>query len=126
MEQYNNASDSKMKSVDLLLNSILHEPTPLVHTVVPAVQTVVKRQRVLQAIDNRYNENRAPSLSHLSGHATLNLTDKEGRRYWSVEDVKFNRAFVEAITKSSDFKPGDVMMWVRPKKAVTEEERAMK
>src|ERR1700716_1342892 len=108
MEQYNNASDSKMKSVDALLDSILHEPTPLVQTVVPAVQAAgTERQRVLQVVADKYNENRAPSLKHLSGYAPLNLTDEEGRRYWSVEDVKFNRAFVNAITKSSDFKPGD-------------------
>jgi hypothetical protein len=129
MALYAKAANSSSKSVDSLLNDILHEPTPLSFTRIPLNslrRTQTLPPRIRPQIDDLYNENRAPTLQYLLQFNTVNLTDEEGHRYWLVEDVKINRGFVEAVMNSDEFRPDDIMLWVRPKVAVTEEDKAMK
>lgn len=104
--------------------SVFHEPCPLHQTNIPLTRPATAPSTVRPIIDYTYDSNRAPPYQLLSKCPSINLTDDDGRIYWLVEDVKFHAPFCKAIMTSNDVKQGDIMMWVRPKKATTEEGRA--
>lgn len=88
---------------------------------------ILKRRRTIGPavqLSHIYNHNPAPTYSYLSNFLSITLTDEEGRKYWAATDVKFNKSFYDAVMNSSDRHRSDVMLWVRPKKPETEEERA--
>lgn len=102
----------------------LHRPTPLVQSIVPR-EGLGGRPPLRRAVDDLFNENRAPTYNYLARFKSVNLTDATGNQYWLAEDVKWNKGFVEGVMKSSEVQEGDLFFYIRPAKPKTQEDKAM-
>lgn len=118
------AHNNSTASTNRVSPAVLHKHTPLVQTIVPR-EGLNGRPPIRRAVDDLFNENRAPTYNYLARFKSVNLTDEAGTQYWLAEDVKWNKGFVEAIMKSSEVEGSDLFFWIRPAKPKTQEERAM-